>query len=64
MEREIINNLIKETEDSPMFNYSDIWDAYVEGAKSGREKPTISDEIINKSADAYCKLQELKLKER
>ena len=47
----------------PPFNYSDLWDAYVSGAKDGQQHPREELKILHQSADAYCKLQQLKFED-
>lgn len=40
----------------PQPNHKDLWDAYVAGAKSARQRPAVIDYQIGRAADAYCKL--------
>ena len=37
-------------------DYKELWMAYVAGARDGQRYPNASEYILNRSADAYCKL--------
>lgn len=41
------------------FHFSDLWDAYEAGAQDGRNHPDCGDDLIARSADAYCKTKAL-----
>jgi hypothetical protein len=48
----------------PQPSYADLWEAFVQGAKEGQKHPQATEHILNRSADAYCKLWHLNANEK
>lgn len=42
------------------FNHADLWEAYVAGVRDGQAHPHGTATLVNRAADAYCKLATLR----
>jgi hypothetical protein len=43
----------------PQPHYGDLWSAFVQGAREGQKHPQATEHLLNRAADAYCKLWHL-----